>query len=167
MGLTLIGGPAPEALSELLAETAGDYFSAKAGVRLLRSDVVDAGVVVLVIVPVKVLVEVGVGLAIVQKLAGIFRSSLGGREGGLDERIVVGRPGARKQLRHVVILAELADRLGFHLAAAVVEQLGPLVFREVQDVFPLQTAFEKQAGLRGGLRPTDPPKEGLAGKLIE
>jgi len=52
--LTLIGGPAPEALSVLLAETAGDYFLAKAGVRLVRGDVVDAGVVVLVVVPVKV-----------------------------------------------------------------------------------------------------------------
>jgi hypothetical protein len=51
--LTLIGGPAPEALSELLAETAGDYFCAKAGVRLVRGDVVDAGVVVLVVVPVR------------------------------------------------------------------------------------------------------------------
>jgi hypothetical protein len=29
IGLTLIGGPAPEALSTLLAETAGDYFPAK------------------------------------------------------------------------------------------------------------------------------------------
>jgi hypothetical protein len=50
IGLTLIGGSAPEALSELLAETAGDYFFAKAGVRLVRGDVVDAGVVVLVVV---------------------------------------------------------------------------------------------------------------------
>ena len=76
MGLTLIGGPAPEALSELLAETAGDYFFAKAGVGLVRGDIVDAGVVVLVVVPVKVLFEVGHGLAVIQKIAGIFRGSL-------------------------------------------------------------------------------------------
>ena len=96
VGLTLIGGSAQEALSELLAETAGDYFFAKAGVRLVRGDVVDAGVVVLVVVPVKVSVEVAPGEAVVQKLAGIFRSSLGRRERGLDERIVVWCPGACK-----------------------------------------------------------------------
>ena len=49
MDVTLIGGSAPEALSELLAETAGDYFPAEAGVRLVRGDVIDAGVVVLVV----------------------------------------------------------------------------------------------------------------------
>ena len=76
MDLTLIGGPAPEALSELLAETAGDYFPAEAGVRLVRGDVVDAGVVVLVIVPVKVLIKVVHGLAVVQKLAWVFRGAL-------------------------------------------------------------------------------------------
>ena len=94
--LTLIGGPAPEALSALLAETAGDYFSAEAGMRLLRGDVIDAGVVVLVVVPVKVLLEVGDGLAIVQKKARVLRCALGGGKSGLDERIVVGRPGACK-----------------------------------------------------------------------
>lgn len=54
IGLTLICGSAPEALSELLAETAGDYFLAMAAVGLVRGDIVDAGVVVLVVVPVKV-----------------------------------------------------------------------------------------------------------------
>jgi len=51
IGLTLICGSAPEALSELLAETAGDYFLAMAAVGLDRGvDIVDAGVVVLVVV---------------------------------------------------------------------------------------------------------------------
>jgi len=166
IGLTLIGGPAPEALSALLAETAADYFSAEAGVRLVRSDVVDAGVVKLVVIPVKVSFEVGHGLAIVQKLAGIFRGALDGGKGRLDDRIVVGGSRVGEQLRHVVILAELADRRGFHLATAVIEQFGPLVFRQVQDVSPLQTAFEEQPGLRNGLRPTNPPMQRLAGILI-
>ena len=151
--LTLIGSPAPEALGALVAETAGDYFPAEAGVRLVRGDVVDAGVVVLVVVPVKVSFEVGH----VQELAGIFRGAFGRGKRGFDEGIVVGSSRAGEQLRHVVILAELADRLGFHLAAAVVDQLGPLVFGQVQDVLPFQTAFEEQPGLGGGLRPFDPP----------
>src|ERR1019366_339536 len=101
--LTLIGSPAPEALSALLAEAAGDYFFAEAGVRLVRGDVVDAGVVVLVVVPVKVSLEVGQRFTVVQKLAGIFRSALDRGEGGFDERIVVGSSQAGEQLRHVVI----------------------------------------------------------------
>src|ERR1017187_8062364 len=104
-------GPAAVALSALLAETAGDYLSAEAGVRLVRGDVVDAGVVVMVVIPVKVSFEVGHGLAVVQKLAGIFRGSLDAGKRGLDKRVVIGRARAGEQLRHVVILAELADRL--------------------------------------------------------
>jgi len=53
----LIGGAAPEALSVLLAEAAGDDCSAEAGVRLVRGDVVDAGVVMLVVIP----YEYGIG----------------------------------------------------------------------------------------------------------
>ena len=75
----------------------------------MRGDVVDAGVVVLVVIPVKVSFEVGDGVAVVQKLAGIFRNSLDGREGGLNGRIVIGSARAGKQLRYVVILAELTD----------------------------------------------------------
>src|ERR1035438_9298373 len=142
MDLALIGGPAPEALSELLAETAGDYFFAEAGVRLLRGDVVDAGVVVLVIVPVKVLIEVVHGLAVVQELAGIFRGSFRGGEGGFDEGIVVGSSWPGEELGHVVVLAELADGLGFHLATAVVDQFGPLILRQTEDILICQTAFE-------------------------
>ena len=77
-GLLLIGGSAPEALSALFSEAAFDYFPAEAGVRLLRGDVVNAGVVVLVIIPVKVSFEVSNGLAVVQKLARIFRSPFDG-----------------------------------------------------------------------------------------
>ena len=50
-GLLLIGEPAAAALSALLSESASDYFSTQAGVGLVRSDVVDAGVVVLVVIP--------------------------------------------------------------------------------------------------------------------
>ena len=46
----LIGESTPEALSALLAEAVGDDRSAEAGVRLVRGDVVDAGVVVLVVI---------------------------------------------------------------------------------------------------------------------
>ena len=40
----LIGEPAPEVLRLVLAETAGDDFSAQAGLRRDRRDVIDAGV---------------------------------------------------------------------------------------------------------------------------
>ena len=69
----LIGESAPEALSALLAESASDYFPPQAGVSLVRSDVVDAGVVVPVVIPVEVSCEVGAGFAVVQEVAGISR----------------------------------------------------------------------------------------------
>ncbi len=76
----LIGEPAPEALSSLLAETAGDYFPAESSMSLERGDVVDAGVVVLAVIPVKVFYEVSDGLAVVQELARVFRRALNGGE---------------------------------------------------------------------------------------
>ena len=163
----LIGESAPEALSSLLAESAGDYFRPQAGVSLVRSDVVDAGVAVPVVIPVKVSCEVGGGFAVVQEVARIFRGAFNGGEGGFDEGIVVGGSGPGEELGHVAILAELADRFGFHLAAAVVEQFGALVFRQVEAIFLFQSAFEEQAGLGGGPGPADLPMDRLAGKLIE
>ena len=64
-GLLLIGESAPEALSSLLAESASNYFSPQAGVSLVRGDVVDAGVVVPVVIPVKVSCEVRAGFTVV------------------------------------------------------------------------------------------------------
>ena len=87
----LIGEPAPEALSALLAETAGDDGCAEAGMSLDRRDVIDARVVVLAVIPVKVFCEVSDGLAVVQELARVVRRALDGGEGRLDEGIVVGR----------------------------------------------------------------------------
>ncbi len=74
----LIGEPAPEALSSLLAETAGDYFPAESSMSLERGDVVDAGVVVLVVIPAKISFKVIARRPVVQKLARVFRGSFGG-----------------------------------------------------------------------------------------
>ena len=131
----LIGESAPEALSVLLTATAGDYFAAEARVGLVRGDIVDAGVVVLVVIPVKISFEVSARHSVVQKLAWVFRGALGGRERGLNEGIVVGRSRPSEQLGHMVILTELANRFGFHLPAAVVDQFGSPVFRQVEDIF--------------------------------
>ena len=64
-GWLLIGGSAPEALSVVLSEAAFDDVSALAEVSLLRGDVVDAGVVVLRVIPVKISFEVNHGLGVV------------------------------------------------------------------------------------------------------
>lgn len=79
----------------------------------------------------------------------------------------VGRARAGEQVRHKVIIAELADRFGFHLPAAAVDQFGPPVFPQVENVFLFQPVLEQQASLCGGLVPGHPPSEDFAGKLIE
>ena len=49
----------------LLAEAAGGDLAAQAGVGLVRGDVADAGVVVLVVIPVKVSFKIIAGLAVI------------------------------------------------------------------------------------------------------
>jgi hypothetical protein len=49
-------------------------------------------------------------------------------------------------MRHGLIFAQPLDRLGFHLAPAVVDDHGPLVLVEVQDVLFHKTAFEQERG---------------------
>ena len=132
---------------------------------MMRGDVVDGGMVV--VIPVKVSFEISDGLGVIQELAGILRRALRGGKRRFDERILIGGARAGKQVGHLVILAQLSDRLGFHLAAPVVEEFGPLVLRQVQNVLLAQPAFEQQAGLGGRLRPTDAPLDGLAGELIK
>ena len=73
---------------------------------LLRGDVVDTGVVMTVVVPIKVLCEVSRGLEVVEELAGVFGGAFDARKGRLDEGVVFGRAGAREELGHAVILAE-------------------------------------------------------------
>ena len=91
--LLLIFLSAPAALREFLTASLFDDFWPQALVGLLRGDVVDAGRVMLRVVPGKVPSEVGDGLAVVQEAAGIFRRAFDGAEGGLDERIVIGGRG--------------------------------------------------------------------------
>jgi hypothetical protein len=85
---------------------------------LLRSDVVDARMVVHRIVPSKVPFEIDDGLTLVEESTGIFRGSFYGAECGLNEWIVIGSSGAGKQLGHMMILTQPLDRLGFHLTSA-------------------------------------------------
>ena len=133
---------------------------------LLRSDVVDARMVVLRIVPSKVAFEIDDGLTIVQESTGIFRGSFYGAECGLNERIVIGSSGASKQLGHVMILTQFLNRFGFHLAPAVVDEFGSLVLRQVENVLFNEAAFEQESRLLGCLLPTDAPLDGFAGILV-
>ena len=165
--LLLIFDSAPAALSQFFALSLCYDLRSQALVGLLRGDVVDAGMIVLGVVPRKVPSEVGLGLAVVQEAAGIFRGAFDGAEGGFDEWIVIGGAGARKQLGQAVVFAEPLDRPGFHLAPAVVEDFGALVLRQVQDVLCDQAALEQAAGFLGGLLPTDTPLDGLPGPLVE
>ena len=151
--LLLIFFSAPASLRKFLAASLRHDFLPQALVRLLRVDVVDARMVVLGVVPGKVPIEIGDGLAVVQEATGILRGAFYGAEGRLDERIVIGSSGAGKQLGQAVIFTQSLDRLGFHLAAAVVDEFGPLVLRQVQDVLRHQAAFQQEPGLRGRLLP--------------
>jgi hypothetical protein len=73
------------------------------------------------------------------KRSGCFGAQLGSAKGRFDEGVIVRCPWRGEQLRHAVVCAELLDRLGSHLATAVVEDLLPLVFEEVEDVLVVQT----------------------------
>ena len=148
---------APASLRKFLYAPLIDDFLPQALVSLLRGDVVDARMVVFGVVPGKVPIEIGEGLAVIQESTGILRGSFHSAEGGLDVRIVIGSSGASKQLRHAVILTQPLDRLGFHLAAAVVDQFGPLVLGQVQDVLFDQASLQQQPGFLGRLVPTDAP----------
>ena len=86
------------------------------------------------VIPGKVSFEIGARLVVIQKSPGILRGAFDGAEGGFDERIVIGGAGASKQLRHTVIFTQPLDRFGFHLAAAIIDDFGPLVLGQVQDV---------------------------------
>jgi hypothetical protein len=66
-----------------------------------------------------------------------------------------------------VIFTQPLDRLGFHLATAVIDEFGPLVLRQVQDVLIYQASFQQEPGLLGGLLPTDAPLDGFAGPFIQ
>jgi len=61
----------PEALSAILAEALLHGFAAQAFVDLLRGDVVDVGMVVLVVIPVKESFEIGHGFGVIQNVAGV------------------------------------------------------------------------------------------------
>src|SRR5258708_39967213 len=103
--------------------------------------------VVLGVIPGKVPSEIGDGLSIVQEAIGVFWSSFYRAESRLDKRIVVGGSRARKQLRHAVMFAQLLDWLGLHLAAAVIDEFGALILRQVQDVLLNQAAFQQEPRL--------------------
>src|SRR5450759_4604464 len=123
--------------------------------------------VVLRVVPSKVAIEIDDGLVVIQESTGILRGSFYGAEGRFDVRIVIGSSGASKQLGHAVILTQSLDGLGFHLAAAVVDEFGPLVLRQVQDVLGQQASLQQEPRLLGRLVPTDAPLDGFAGPLIQ
>ena len=134
---------------------------------LLRCDVVDAGVVVLRVVPGKVLVEVYDGLAVVEEATRIGRSAFHRAERGFNEGIVIRGSGAREELGHAVVCTEFLNRLGLHLAAPVVDEFGPLVFGQIQNVLRDQAALQQESGFFGGLLPTNAPLDGFARVLVE
>jgi hypothetical protein len=163
----LIFFSAPASLSKLFGASLIDDFLPQALVGLLRRDVVDARMVMLRVIPGKVSFEIGDGLVVIQESPGIRRGAFDGAEGGFDERIVIGGAGAGKQLGQAVIFTQPLDRLGFHLAAAIIDDFGPLVLGQVQDVLIGQTALQQEPGFLGGLLPVDAPLDGFAGPFIQ
>ena len=87
---------APASLRKLFDSSLLDDFLPQALVSLLRSDVVDARMVVLRVVPGKVSIEVFDGIGVVEELTGILWSSFYRTEGRLDKRIIIGSSGAGK-----------------------------------------------------------------------
>ena len=158
---------APASLRELLDASLLDDLLPQALVSLLRGDVVDARMVVLRVVPGKVSTEVVDGLTVIQEPTRILGSSFDGAEGRLDERVVVGGSGASKELRHAVVFTHPLDGLGLHLAAPVVDEFGPLVLRQVQDVLIDQAPLQQKPRLLGRLLPADAPLDDLAGVFIQ
>jgi hypothetical protein len=71
----------------------------------------------------------------IQKAAGIFGGPPYSAEGRFDKRIVVWRPWPCKKLRHAVFLTQPLDRLGFHVAAPSVDELGAGTLRQIQNIF--------------------------------
>ena len=119
------------------------------------------------VIPGKVATEVFSGLSVIQKLPGILRGAFDGAEGRFDERIVIGGAGAGKQLGHAVIFTQPLDGLGFHLAATIIDDFGPLLLGQVQDVLICQAALQQAAGFLGGLVPGDAPLDDFAGPFIQ
>src|SRR5210317_398120 len=58
-------------------------------------------------------------------------------------------------------------RLGFHLTAAIVDNLRTLILRQILDVLAKQRVFQKLASLLSGLIPADQPVYGLSGIFIQ
>lgn len=88
--MLLIFCSVPAALSELLGESLLDDFLPQALMRLGGRDVVDAQMVVLGVIPGKVPIKIGDGLAVIQEASGIRWSPFHGAEGRFDKRIVIG-----------------------------------------------------------------------------
>ena len=150
-GFPLVFLPAPAALGEGFGPSLLHDGPSLPLVGLLWGDEINARVVVLGIVPGELPGKVGHGLAVIKEPPRIFRGPLGGAEGRFDERIVVGRPRSGEQLRHAVVFTEPLDRLGINLTAAVVNDLRPLVFRQIEDVLIGQSTLKKPSGFLGGL----------------
>ena len=86
----LIFFPTPAALSSQVCPSFSHDFLPQPLVGLRRGHVVDAGVVVLGVVPIEVTGERGGGLVVVPEAAGIFRRPFHRAERRFDERVVVG-----------------------------------------------------------------------------
>ena len=119
------------------------------------------------VIPGKVATEVFLGPGIIQKLPGILRGAFDGAEGRFDERIVIGSAWASKQLGHAMIFTQALDGFGFHLPAAIIDDFGPLILGQIQDILIPQATLQQVAGFLGGLVPSDPPLDGFAGPFIQ
>ena len=119
------------------------------------------------VIPGKVSFKIGDGLVVIQESPGILRGAFDGAEGRFDERIVIGGAGASKQLGHAELFTQALDGLGFHLTAAIIDDFGPLILVQIQDVLIRQAALQQAAGFPGGLLPGDAPLDDFAGPFIQ
>ena len=85
--LLFVFDSAPAALSQFPALSLGDDLRSQALMGLLRGNVVDAGMVMLRVIPGKVSFEIGDGLVVIQESPRILRGAFDGAEG--DRKSVV------------------------------------------------------------------------------
>jgi hypothetical protein len=134
---------------------------------LIGSHIIDTGMQVLRIIPLKVSFKVPHRIVQVKESPRVSRSPLCGTERGLNKRIIVGGSWPGKELRHPVKLKDGLYRTRFHLPASVIDNLWSLLFWTIKDVLREQPSFEKLLCIFCPLAPTDQPVDSLAGVLVK
>ncbi len=134
---------------------------------LLWGNIIDARMVMLAVVPMKILGKILPRLHIVKKPAGISMESFHRAECRFNERVVIGGSWSGKQLRHAMVLQQLANRFCLHLPASIIDQFRSLLVRKIEDIFSHQSIVKQPASRCAVLPPADQPGNDLPGIFVK